>query len=198
MYDPILELIALLIERDATQCLTIPERIHPFREALENGNFGSREDRLRQIRQEGKEAADELFKLAEKVRRGNIKAAHNYLRRIARNDPEALELLKAIDPRAKPWYLDADSRGDPVMVGKKYRWTPDEDNQRHPAGYYCEGVVTRVKGEMAFAVWVRIGQANPNYWGGSPANSQTDPLAETWVFTTMLTPVDEEPEGDDR
>ena len=191
MTDPILELVALYFERQVMEWLAEPENVHPLRGAIENGWFGTEEDRLGAIRDDGALVASVLMSLATEVREGNTSQAYNLLRAQARNSSEAHQLLEALDPEAKPWYPDADAHGNPVVVGMRYRWEPDADNQGNVAGYYCEGEITRVGRGLAFSIWERIGEVNPAYWGRGEEEGEEEEEHETCVFTTMLSPVEQ-------
>jgi hypothetical protein len=162
--NPVLELIALHLEREAMGWLTEPEEVHPLKGAIENGWFGTQEERRQAVIDDGKDVTNALMKVAEEVRQGETKRAFNLLRMQARRSPEAFSLMKALDPEAKPWYPDADANGEPVVEGKRYRWQPGNDNQGNEPGYYNEGLVTKVEGGMAYSIWEKIGEENPEHY----------------------------------
>jgi len=188
--DPILEMIALHFEREAVGWLTEPEKYHPLSSAIENGTFGTEEERRLAVNHDAQLVADLDMEIAAEVRQGNTARAKDYLQLEAARSKEAVELLKALDPEARPRYKDADKNGDRVVVGRRYRWTPEPDNQGNEAGYNLEGVVTAVSRDgFATALWYPVGKANPAYWGRGETEL-VRPTHATMTFAKMLEPIE--------
>lgn len=184
--NPILELVAQHMEAMAISMFTRP------------GDFDEREGAVPDIT----DAASYAMHLADEIRNGNVERALGYLRMRARFDEEAYILLKTLDPNTEPFYPDADANGIPVVVGKKYRWTPDE---RFP-DYFKEGVVIKVVDKRAFAAWEAFGEVpsvfrSPEHeWDEAEQDEYVENVLveiekdvipqETWTFARMLTPVE--------
>lgn len=167
-----------------------PEANHPLSAAIERGFSligDAVEDRRQAVEDEAHEVGKLLLSIAAQARKSDFRLAKRVLLIEARHPFKALELLKRLDPEARPNYPTADKNGDPVLVGESYRWTPDPDNQGNEAGYYFEGQVEKVSpGGFAFGTWLRIGLPNPAYAFGAETD-EPDPHT-SHVPTQMLVP----------
>ncbi len=205
--NPFNELIALHFEREAMGWLTSPAEYHPLSGAIDNGAFGTLEQRVEAVTGDAKDVADYLMEFAEAIRRGEkLDRAFFMLQRSARFDKEAFELMQVMDPEAKPWYPDQDANGDRVAVGKRYRYNPGPDNRGNEPGYHVEGTVIRVENDAVFAVWEEVGEANPEFWGRQQRSAEMtdeerveellldieEKARETFYFAEMLTPIETE------
>lgn len=179
-FEPVHELVALHFESIAASMVTQPEAFDERDAANLDISTG----------------ASVAMQQGDKIRKGeDVEKAAKLLRMRARFDEEAFRLMKALDPEMLPYYPDADKNGNPVAVGNKYRWTPDD---RHP-GSYKEGIVTRTRGVWAWAVWRQAGEelsaydnTDEDYLQDTMSDIEKEVTArETMVFSKSLVPVQE-------
>ena len=112
-----IEKIATFFDEQVKEWEDHPEERHPYADEILS-SYADIEHGNQVILNDAREVIDSLRQISAEVRAGNLTAAKQDLKAFARYCPEALELLKMIDPEAKrDRRIDDDKEGNPVLVG---------------------------------------------------------------------------------